>query len=258
MKLDAVRVRAVIRKELAEFRRNRLIIGTMAVMPVLFIAIPLVNVFTLSATAPPTALRATVGSALLLQLLIPVILPAVVAAYSVIGEREQGTLEPLLTTPITSGELLLGKGLAAMLPAVGVTYVLLTIFFVSVRLGAGARVVHAVWQLPQALGEVLFAPLLAGWAIAACMTISARSSDIRVAQQLGTFASLPVLGLTVLISFRVIHPTVLLAVAIGAGILVVDAAGWWMAARTFDRERLVLGRRARRAVRARGRSPAGR
>jgi ABC-type Na+ efflux pump permease subunit len=35
--------------------------------------------------------------------------PTFVAACAVVGERQQGTLEPVLTTPIRREELLLGK-----------------------------------------------------------------------------------------------------------------------------------------------------
>jgi ABC-2 type transport system permease protein len=31
---------------------------------------------------------------------VPAVIPASIAAYSVVGERDQGTLEPLLTTPV--------------------------------------------------------------------------------------------------------------------------------------------------------------
>ncbi|WP_280724781.1 ABC transporter permease subunit [Kitasatospora sp. MAA4] len=42
-----------------------------------------------------------------------------IAANSVVGEREQGTLEPVLTTPIRREELLIGKAVANLIPAVG-------------------------------------------------------------------------------------------------------------------------------------------
>ena len=91
MKIDFTRVRAVARKEFREFRRNRFIVSTMIVLPLIFLAIPLLNVFRLSASATVDAVHATVGSALLIMLLVPVIVPATIAAYSVVGEREQGT-----------------------------------------------------------------------------------------------------------------------------------------------------------------------
>jgi ABC-type Na+ efflux pump permease subunit len=99
----------------------------MAVFPVLSPIVPMISVLTLSATAPSSTVNGLVRTALLFLLIIPSGTPAVIAAYSVVGEGDQGTLEPALTTPIRRTELLLGKGLAAILPTLGVTYALLAI-----------------------------------------------------------------------------------------------------------------------------------
>jgi ABC-type Na+ efflux pump permease subunit len=218
----------------------------MAILPVVFLILPTINILSVPASASSSAVSSVVGAALLLLLIIPVVVPASIAAYSVVGERDQGTLEPLLTTPIRREELLLGKGVAAIMPAVGVTYGLLAVFYVIVHLAASAAVIAAAWQAPLVVAELLFAPLLAGWAIWIGLAISAKSNDVRVAQQLSTLASLPVLGLTTLISFQVIHPTVLLAVGFGAGLLLIDVGAWRIASMMFDRERLVLGQPTKR------------
>jgi hypothetical protein len=116
MMIDTARVRAVVRKERREYRRTRFIIGTMAVLPVIFLILPVVGLVRLPASASISTVHAQVGSAFLLVLLIPVIVPATIAAYSVIGEREQGTLEPLLSTPLSSDELLLESGTRPRVP----------------------------------------------------------------------------------------------------------------------------------------------
>ncbi len=54
------------------------------------------------------------------------------------------------------------------------------------------------------------------------MAISARASDIRVAQQLGTLASLPPVALTLLMAFHVINSTLILATSLGGALLVID------------------------------------
>jgi len=46
------------------------------------------------------------------MLAIPALVPATLAAFAIVGERQQGTLEPVLGTPIHREELLLGKALA--------------------------------------------------------------------------------------------------------------------------------------------------
>jgi ABC-2 type transport system permease protein len=182
-----------------------------------------------------------VGFSLLYLLLIPVLIPSTIAAYSVVGEREQGTLEPLLTTPVTREELLLGKAAATLIPAIGMAYVVLGVFLAIVRIGADPVVATAVWHAPALLAEVFFIPLLAGWAIWIGLAISSKASDIRVAQQLSTLASLPPIGLTVLMSFHVIQSTLILAASLATALLVIDCAAYLVVSRLFDRERLVTG-----------------
>lgn len=241
MNINTVRVRAVVRKEFREYRRNKFIIYTMATLPVIFLVVPLVTIFNLPASTPLVDVKSAVGSLLLLMLVIPDVLPATIAAYSVIGERDQGTLEPLLTTPIRRDEFILGKALSAVVPAVVMSYLVFAVAVTSLRLWAGAEVVHELWQPAWFVAEVLFVPLLATWSTWVGTAISARSSDVRVSQQLGTLASLPVLALTSLMSFQVIKPTVLVAVIIAIALVVIDVAAWRIVSRMFNRERLIIG-----------------
>jgi ABC-2 type transport system permease protein len=245
MSLSTIHIRSVIRKELRDYRRNRFIIVTMAVLPLIFVALPIANIFSIPASVSTTALDKRLGLSLLWMLLIPVIVPATIASYAVVGEREQGTLEPLLTTPIRREELLLGKAAAAMIPSVALAYTGFGVFLGCVQLFANANVASAVFhQGSVLLAQAVFTPLLAGWAIWVGIAISARSSDIRVAQQLGMLASFPPLALTSLMAFQVIQPTLTLAVALGVGLLAIDGLAWRAVSAIFDRERLITGARS--------------
>src|ERR1017187_8142561 len=130
-----IRIRAVMRKEFREYRRNRFIIYTMGTLPLIFTALPVISLFSISGTTTPSVVRTQVAIPLLFLVRIPVVLPATIAAYSVIGERDQGTLEPLLTTPITREEFLLGKSLAATIPTVGVAYVFFIVLVGAIQVG---------------------------------------------------------------------------------------------------------------------------
>lgn len=233
------RVRAVFAKELREFRRNKFVVGSMVVLPVLLILLPIGNILGIKAGTPMAEIRAVVGGASLTFFLVPLILPTVIAGYAVVGEREQGTLEPVLTTPVSGGELLMGKALAAVVPTVSIAYGLYLIYVLVVRSSATPAVVDLVWQPAQAVAVVLFAPLLATFSIWVGLAISARSSDVRVAQQLAALAMLPVLGLTALFTFRVISPTVNVAVVGAALLILIDAAAWRVVSAMFDRERIL-------------------
>lgn len=237
------RVRAVVRKEVREFRRNRFVISTMAVMPLVFLITPLLTLFRVPESANGTQVRAAVGVMSLLMLIVPIVIPPVIAAYSVVGERDQGTLEPVLGAPVRASELLLGKALAAFLPSVGIAYTIYFIAAISMRFGAAHVVSSVVWHAPQMLAQILFTPLLAAWSIWVGIGISTRAGDVRVAQQLATLAGLPLLGFTSLISFQLIKPSVPLAVALALALLVADVGAFRVVSRLFDRERLITGTR---------------
>jgi len=236
MSISRRRVRAIFRKELRDFRRNRSLTVGMAIVPALFCIQPLVSVFTLQSSASIPLRHEHV---LLYMLGIPALVPSFVAAYSVVGERQQGTLEPVLTTPIRREELLLGKALAALLPSIAVAYVVYGLFLACVGLFARPAVASALIRLPDLLAQLCFTPLLAGWSIWIAILISTRSSDVRVAQQLALLASLPSVALTTLVALNVIRPSLVIALVAAAGLLLLNRTGWRFASATFDRERLI-------------------
>jgi ABC-type Na+ efflux pump permease subunit len=234
-------IRAVVRKELRDYRRNRFIVATMATMPIAFLIVPVIIIFNVPATAQPSTIDTLVGLALFYLLLIPALIPAVISAHTVVGEREQGTLEPVLTTPARREELLLGKAAAALVPTLLTAYLLFGLFLVAVALFAHQNVATDVFKPSRIVPQVVFTPLLATWSIWVGIAISTKASDVRVAQQLGSLASLPPLGVTALFNFGVLRPTPGLAVGLGAALLVIDSFAWRLVSRMFDRERLITG-----------------
>jgi ABC-type Na+ efflux pump permease subunit len=256
VKFSFGRLGAVLRKELREYRRSPFIIVTMAVLPLVFLIEPLITIFRIGPSVGANAVDKAVGATFLVLLIAPALLPAVIASYSVVGEREQGTLEPLLTTPLRREELLLGKALGVVIPSVGIAYVLFAVIQICARLFASnAAVVADLGQGPHILAEVLFAPLLAGWSIWVGIGISARASDVRVAQQLGTLSSLPPLAVVALVSFNVFTPSFTLAVVFALILLVADIILFRVVSALFDRERLITGASAQRASSGGGQVP---
>ena len=243
MSFSWTRVRAIAVKELRDYRRNHFIVGTMTVMPLLFIILPLIQVFDAYAHVDSSNLNLHVGLSMLYMLVIPAFLPSTLAAYSVVGEREQGTLEPVLITPIRREEFLIGKALAAFVPTVVIAYVVFGIFLAAAAVFAHPVIVSAIYAGTHVLVQVLFTPLLAGWGIWVGIAVSARSTDIRVAQQLSVLGSLPLLAILALISLNVITVSTALAVGLAAALLAVDVLGWRAVAAMFDRERLITGTR---------------
>ena len=243
MSFSWTRVRAISVKELRDYRRNRFVVGTMTVLPLLFVVLPLIQVFDAYAHVDSINLNRHVGLSMLYMLLIPAFLPSTLSAYSVVGEREQGTLEPVLITPIRREEFLVGKALAAFVPTLVIAYVVFGIFLAAVSLFAHPVIASAIYSGTHVLLQLLFTPLLAGWGIWVGIAVSARSTDVRVAQQLSVLGTLPLLAILALISLNVIAVPAGLAVGLAALLLVIDLLAWLAVAAMFDRERLIIGRR---------------
>jgi ABC-type Na+ efflux pump permease subunit len=245
VKLDAMHVRAVVRKELRDFRRKRSIVVTMCILPILFLVQPVLSVFLATPGVSGAPLQKGLILPILYLLLIPTIMPSTLAAYSVVGEREQGTLEPLLTTPVRQQEFLLGKAASVMIPTLALSWTVFGLFLVAVRLGANSAAASAVFHdSPIILALFLLSPLMAGWGIAVGMAMSVRATEVRVAQQLGMLASLPPVGVIILLAAGVVSPTFSVALEFASGLLVIDLLLLRFVSGMFDRERLVTGAKA--------------
>jgi ABC-2 type transport system permease protein len=112
-----------------------------------------------------------------------------------------------------------------------------------VEIFAQPGVASALLRGSDLLAQLVFTPLLAGWSIWVGIAISTRSSEVRVAQQLGVLASLPSVVVTSLIAFNVIRPSLVVALGGAVVLLVLNRLGWRLTSAMFDRERLIAGTR---------------
>ena len=239
-RLSRRRIRAIIGKELQTYRRTGSIVVTMSIIPLIFLVQPVVSALTTSSAAAASIRH---HHELLYMLAIPALVPAMLAAYAVVGERPQGPLEPVLTTPLRREELILGKALAVIVPAVVLSYVIFAIFLAIVGIFAHPGVSSALIRGSDVLAQVIFTPLIAAWSIWIAMAISTRATDIRVAQQLSVLASLPTIAVTTLIAFNVLHPSLRLGFGLGIALLILNRIAWRLVSMLFDRERLIVGTR---------------
>ncbi len=175
--------------------------------------------------------------------IVAVALTPAVAADSFVGEKERGTIEPLLATPIRDRELFAGKLLTAVVPAIVGTWFGTAIFAVFVAYS------HTPYYPAFVLADrdwlfssVVLAPLLALLAAGVGALISTRVGSYRVAYQLNSLIVLPVvLGLIPLaVILFLLTPRAFVLVAAFLALLDVLVVGW--AVLVFERERLLGGR----------------
>jgi len=237
----------VTQKDLSIIRKNKYVFYSLIGMPLLLgIVFPLVFVFSLNAGASSLThaqLLASTTSIVYLGtiylVVIAAFLPSILASYSFVGEKIEKSLEPLLATPTTDGELLLGKSLAAFVPCMAVTYLAAalsgTIFDVWTYHALG---IFLIPNLYWVLAILIIAPLSCVLSVEANVIISSRVNDIRAAQQLGSIISVPLLVL-IIVAVTSAQLSVLLAIFASVILAVADVALFYLSRETFQREEIL-------------------
>ena len=258
------RVRALLAKEFADLRRNpgvfipAVLTSLMSLMLPFFVAVvvPAVTGERLSDSGdiqlatemfrslpwtrtldPEAAVQAFIFQQFLVMLVVgPVAASMSTAAYSVIGEKQARTLEPLLATPLATAELLAAKVLGSFLPALVLTLAIFVLLLTGAAMFAQPGV-HLALLTPQSLLVVFVAgPLASLAALQMAVCVSSRANDARGAQQIGVIIILPIAGLLVAQVIGNVILTVRVTMAISAGLVILNAGLLWLAVVLFDRE----------------------
>jgi ABC-2 type transport system permease protein len=230
----------VATKDFSVVRKNKYILYSIIAMPLIFgIALPLMLSIML-AGAPVNVVMSLLGMLNGFFAVMAAVLPTVIASYSFVGEKVERSLEPLLATPTTDGELLLGKCLAAFLPSMAATYIGAAAFVAVMDLWSYTN--QGVIMLPNlnlALIVGLVAPLACILSVEANVIISSRVSDIRAAQQLGGIVALPIILVLMLGSLLGFMPADLLALVISCVLAIAAVALFYVSKITFRREEIL-------------------
>ena len=214
------KIKTIVLKEWAEVFKNRLVLFTVAFMPLILTALPIITLVAtgglggeMSASGsgtPPDEFFGELCTGLsemdcvqvytlnlfaLMFMLLPVVIPVTIAAYSIVGEKMSRSLEPLLATPITTLELLAGKGVAAFVPAVIATWLSFGLYVLSARLVVSDQVFRHLLDPMWLIAIFLVGPLLTIAAVSTAIIISSRVTDPRIAEQLSSVVVVPIIML---------------------------------------------------------------
>ncbi|NPV70526.1 MAG: ABC transporter permease subunit [Firmicutes bacterium] len=235
-----MRIAAIIRKEWEEALRNWLVLSSIVIPPVLFIGIQLMAFReALSKTADPRMQQALVSQMMTMYLFIPLIAPTSILAYSVVGEKTNRSLEPLLATPITDSEFMLGKALAGIIPGLASTWGAYGLFLVAAWLVIGPWIMPVVASPTWLLIILVMGSILSFDAAMLELIVSSRVNDPRAAQQLGAMLVIPVVILSIGLGLGkvLIGPVTVLAAC--AVLLVVGCFMFRAAVSLFQRETIL-------------------
>ena len=223
-------------------KKTNVIYATVALPLIIGVVFPLILNFALHRANKPMATAAVIPfmDAFSIWFIIgAVIIPTAIASYSLVGEKIQKSLEPMLATPMTDGDILLGKTISGLLIPVGALYVGSIIFMTLMdhfTRGVLGYFYYPNWHIGAIL---LAAPLAALLSVEVSVIISSRLTDARSAQQFGSLLMLPFIGLFLAseLNFFALNDNNLVVLA---GVLaLIDVGMFFVAKATFQREEIL-------------------
>jgi len=224
MNLD--RIRTLMGKELREFRASPIVLVPVVLLIVVCTAVPFVlvvgvpwlsgkpltgdktflEVMTAMRARTPDLAALPLETAvqvflfqqfLVLYLIAPIVGAVSLAAYTVVGEKQGRTLEPLLTTPMSTTEMLVAKVLAAFLPSVAIEAVGLCLYVALIAVVTSPAVAWTLVSLRSLLLVGVLGPFASLAALQATIAVSSRVNDPRSAQQVAVLLILPLIGMLI-------------------------------------------------------------
>lgn len=257
------KIQTIIRKEWSEVFKNKMVLFTVAFLPLILTAIPLGIIY--FTTSSGEIIGATsdmpgefdaycpsnitggdcfqvfmVSQFMIMFMIIPLAIPASISSYSIVGEKINRSLEPLLATPITTSELLIGKSMSAIIPALAATWIGFTIFIVgSWIMIANPEVIGNFLDGRWLIAIFIIGPLMALSAVSFSIIVSSRVNDPRVAEQVSMIIILPVLAAFFGQMAGIIVLNITFMVASAILLALVDAVLIFLSIRTFQRETIL-------------------
>jgi ABC-2 type transport system permease protein len=168
------------------------------------------------------------------------VIPTSIASYSIVGEKVEKSLEPLLATPTTDSEILLGKSIASFLPPTvaiylsSVVYMGLMDYVTNLRFGF---IDYPNWDIAIILFLVI--PAAEILSIELSVIISARVNDVRSANQLSGLMFIPfmIIYLASEIQLITLNSETLLIIAVLLAL--VEIGLFKLSSATFRREEIL-------------------
>jgi len=174
-------------------------------------------------------------------LTVPIMASSVIASDSFAGEKERRTIEALLATPLSDGEMLLGKMLVSLVPAVLVTvgafliYSTLVDHFTLEMFGGGLLFPNVTWMMLI----FILSPAIAFADITLTVLISARAKGVKEAQQISALLLVPLIGMVLgqLSGVILLDPSLIIVIA--TALMAIDAVMFAASVKTFGRDHML-------------------
>ena len=240
--MDLTNSWTIVAKDFNTFRRQKRILFSLILLPLVF-SIGLSGVLWLLIqlrSSPEELITVLLDAFSFYFVILACLLPITFANYSIVGEKIEKSLEPLLATPITDGELLFGKSLAAFLPSIAATYIGTVIFMPLADALTYDRLGYLFFPNENmTVILLLMLPLSCMLSVEMNVIISSRANDLRTAQDLGVLILLPFGAIYVMFEANFIPFNEINLLIISAFIAAADIILFFLSRIAFRREEIL-------------------
>jgi len=253
-------VSTILRREWLETSRNRLLVATILVPPLILTVAPIALAGVVGKRSLPDQLAAlvlaqrpewasftpselagafAVQQFLVFFLLMPAYIPLAIATFSIIGEKQARSLEPVLAAPIRTVELLAGKVIAALVPGVLAGWLTYLVFVGLASFVYGPALFSVVTDPSWLMGVFVLGPAVGLSSVVAGVIVSSRVSDPRVAQQIGGIIIVPIIAVILLQATGTVLVGATGYLVLAVIVTIVSLIGLRVGVTLFDREAIL-------------------
>lgn len=235
-------VRELMRKDLQEIRHNGYVLYSMLFLPVIMCVIGIVGTVATVLAGGPAGTGAVNVSLIFssIFILVPAIMTTLVGSTSVVIEKNNRSLEPLLATPITDSEFFAGKALAPLIPGVLVALLADVVYIVATDALTYGTLGYLMFPTFLTYIQLFFLiPVVGVLGTFAALIVSSKVKDIRSAQNISSLVVLPVL-LLVYVPLFAAGQDIIINLIVGLVLTLVSVVLYTISVRTFKRENILV------------------
>jgi len=265
------RVMALVKKDLKEFIKSKYVLSVIILMPLMFaLLFPLTSVLPIAQLDPSEFENGEYGSFVnnlfsstidnwealgpqaqtliiisygmfVAVLMLPIIIPAVTASESIVGEKERKTMEAILASPMSESEIVLGKIISSFVPSIIGTLFSAIAYIVFIDILLYPHIGFILF--PDMLSMVLlfiFSPMISIISVELMIMISTRVTSVRDAYQIGSLVVLPLIMLVAAEMFGMLLNSIATLLGGIAILVAIIAILFRFATAIFDRERAII------------------
>lgn len=233
----------IAKKDMKILRKRKTLIGMLVGLPLaLSIALPtLIHQVILRRGFLPGVEADLISAFGFFFVILSAIVPLYISSYGIVGEKLEKSMEPLLSTPTSDSEILLGKYIGTFIPSILAVYLGAIVYMVLIDLLTKGNFGYSFFPNTSFTILLLVAvPASSTYAITLSVFISSKVSNVMSAYQGGGTTLIPFLVLYVLGEIGLVKlyetPSVLM---ISAGLIAIAIIMYFISRATFGREKIL-------------------